>query len=56
MGYTVGLWRPALEPPLPVQGDGDKLGQTPSEGRALPGAVRVALPIREEDGQGKEGG
>ncbi|HSJ52131.1 MAG TPA: diacylglycerol kinase family protein [Anaerolineae bacterium] len=45
----------APEPPLPVQGDGDYIGQSPIEMRVLPGAVKVAVPIPEEDGQGNEG-
>ena len=43
------------QPSLPVQGDGDYIGQTPIEMRVLPGAVRVAVPIREEEGQGSGG-
>ena len=35
---------------------GDQVGQTPSEGRVLAEAVRVAVPIQDEDGQGDEGG
>ncbi len=44
----------APDPPLPVQGDGDYIGQTPIEMRVLPGAVKVAVPIPEEDGQMSE--
>lgn len=44
----------APEPPLPVQGDGDYIGQTPIEMRVLPGAVQVAVPMQAEDGQGSK--
>ena len=39
------------EPSLPVQGDGDAIGTTPIEIRVLPGAVRLAVPMRNGDGQ-----
>lgn len=34
--------------PLPVQGDGELLGQTPIRARVLPGAVRVLVPSEEQ--------
>jgi diacylglycerol kinase (ATP) len=34
--------------PLPVQGDGELLGQTPFDARILPGAVRVLVPNEEQ--------
>jgi len=45
----------APEPPLPVQGDGDYIGETPIEMWVLPAAVKVAVPIPEEDGSMSEG-
>jgi diacylglycerol kinase (ATP) len=45
----------APEAPLPVQGDGDYIGQTPIEMQVLPGAVVVAVPIEGGDGQRKKG-
>jgi diacylglycerol kinase family enzyme len=32
--------------PLPVQGDGEIIGQTPIEVRVVPGALRVVVPMK----------
>ena len=42
------------QPPLPVQGDGDYIGETPIEMRVLPGAVKVAVPIPEDGHRNEE--
>jgi YegS/Rv2252/BmrU family lipid kinase len=42
--------------PLPVQGDGDLIGQTPIQVKVVPGAVRVIAPVAVEHRQpGAEG-
>jgi diacylglycerol kinase (ATP) len=45
----------APELPLPVQGDGDYIGQTPIQLQVLPGAVLVAVPMQDKSGQASEG-
>ncbi len=46
----------APERSLPVQGDGDYIGQTPVELQVVPGAIRLAVPCPGDDGQESEGG
>ena len=37
------------ERPIPVQGDGEVIGETPLEVQVVPGALRVVVPLRGTD-------